>query len=330
MPISGGRYNLPTNAFAQPISGAVVPAADAAATLNDLAAALDTLAINVRSRTLRGDANYTILSADRDVVLTAALTAPRTWTLPAASAVPAGTAISVSDEAGGISSTNTLTLQRAGSDTIDGASSWVLTSAFAGTRLVSDGSARWTVVTQADDARKVGKTGSQTMEGPLQILTLSNGRQLSVRQWLDLTSGGDGFAVVANNLYHEAISNKYLTANTHASLGYSAIRLGFGGALFAGVPGAATAGAEVTPTWRIMWDEQLFRRPDTGPWQVVSSPSDGAGVTLPAGGTWAYFLAYKTIATEGLNSTLAGVAAGGTTVGGSAGFRLWGFAWRIV
>ena len=72
-------------------------------------------------RTGRGDADYTILTTDRVVALTASLTAPRTWTLPAAADVAGGTAVDVIDEAGGIGSTNTLTITRAASDTINGA-----------------------------------------------------------------------------------------------------------------------------------------------------------------------------------------------------------------
>ncbi|MCA0318232.1 MAG: hypothetical protein LCH88_09200 [Proteobacteria bacterium] len=43
MAISGGGYTLPTNAFAQPQPNQVVPSADAGATLNDIADALDDL-----------------------------------------------------------------------------------------------------------------------------------------------------------------------------------------------------------------------------------------------------------------------------------------------
>lgn len=95
------------------------------------------------SRTARGDANYIILDTDRYVGLTATLTTPRTWSLPAASSVPGGTRISVNDEAGGVSSTNTLTFTATGADTINGASSFVLDAPFTSIVFRSNGSNAW-------------------------------------------------------------------------------------------------------------------------------------------------------------------------------------------
>lgn len=94
-------------------------------------------------RTSFGDADYVASPADRYIGLTAALTAPRTLTLPAASAFPSGMILTVQDEAGGISSTNTLTVARAGADTINGATSYVLNSARSGVELRSDGISKW-------------------------------------------------------------------------------------------------------------------------------------------------------------------------------------------
>ena len=98
------------------------------------------------ARTSRGDANYTILSADRYIALTASLTAPRTFTLPAASSRKTGQPIVFLDEAGGVSGTNTLTFARAGADTISGATSLVLSSANQVVVLRSDGTSKWTVL----------------------------------------------------------------------------------------------------------------------------------------------------------------------------------------
>jgi hypothetical protein len=97
------------------------------------------------ARTARGDANYTILTTDRLVAVTASLTAPRTFTLPAASAYPTGRVLTVVDEAGGVTSTNTLTVARAGSDTINGATSVVIKAANGGISIESDGSSKWTM-----------------------------------------------------------------------------------------------------------------------------------------------------------------------------------------
>src|SRR3954464_7064270 len=87
-----------------------------------LSLASTTLSANL-GRTANGDSAYTILATDRLVVTSATLTVPRTWTLPAANAVPAGTRIKVLDEAAGVTATNTLSVGRAGTDTIEGSAS---------------------------------------------------------------------------------------------------------------------------------------------------------------------------------------------------------------
>ena len=93
------------------------------------------------------DAAYTALATDRMVAYTA-LTAARTVTLPAASAFPTGTKLLVVDESGACSATNTITVARAGSDTINGAASAVIAMAYGYVALESNGSSKWTVVEQ--------------------------------------------------------------------------------------------------------------------------------------------------------------------------------------
>jgi hypothetical protein len=98
---------------------------------------------DVVKRTAIGDAAYTILPADRLVVTSVAFTAARTWTLPAANAIPAGARIVIIDEIRTITATNTLTVARAGSDTIEGGTaSIVLASGGASVGLISDGVSR--------------------------------------------------------------------------------------------------------------------------------------------------------------------------------------------
>lgn len=102
--------------------------------------------LTCRRRVAFGDANYSIPASADYVVTNAALTAPRTATLPAASSVEAGDEITVYDEAGGVSSTNTLTVAGAGSDKIDGVASAAITEAYSGLRLRTDGASKWTIV----------------------------------------------------------------------------------------------------------------------------------------------------------------------------------------
>src|SRR5688572_26189819 len=53
-------------------------------------------------RTTFSNANYTVLATDRYVAQTGSMSTPRTVTLPAANAVPAGTTVTISDESGSV------------------------------------------------------------------------------------------------------------------------------------------------------------------------------------------------------------------------------------
>ncbi len=81
------------------------------------------------SRTAINDANYTILATDGIVAYTA-LSVSRTAMLCAASAHPTGTILNIVDESGSCSASKTITIQRAGSDTIDGVANVVIAAPF--------------------------------------------------------------------------------------------------------------------------------------------------------------------------------------------------------
>lgn len=100
--------------------------------------------LGVDKLTSNGDSNYTILPADKAVVTSANFTAPRTWTLPLANSVNPGYEIPVADLFGGVSSTNTLTIARAGANTINGATSVTIGAQYGMRRLISDGVSKWT------------------------------------------------------------------------------------------------------------------------------------------------------------------------------------------
>ena len=95
-------------------------------------------------RTPISNASYTILTTDVYVAQTGTMSLARTWTLPTAAAYGVGCVLTVADENGSVTSTNTLTIARASTDTISGATSLVLNSAFAKAVLVSDGVSKWT------------------------------------------------------------------------------------------------------------------------------------------------------------------------------------------
>jgi hypothetical protein len=105
---------------------------------------LTNVAQRTYTRTTNGDSNYTIPDSTRVAATSASFTAARTWTLPLAANVPAGEIIEVSDAFGGVTSANTLIIQRAGSsDTINGATTETIGSAYGARRFISNGSNAW-------------------------------------------------------------------------------------------------------------------------------------------------------------------------------------------
>jgi hypothetical protein len=86
-------------------------------------------------------ADYT-LAGNEDTVAVTSTAAARTITLPAAASVSEGRMFVVKDESGGAGSNN-ITIARAGSDTIDGASSLVISTNYGIVRLYSDGVSKW-------------------------------------------------------------------------------------------------------------------------------------------------------------------------------------------
>ena len=102
-------------------------------------------------RTAVSDANYTAQTTDRLIAYTA-ITAARTVTLPAAASFPTGTRLLVVDESGSCSATDTITISRAGSDTISGATSAVLNMAYGYMAMESNGSNAWTVIDSSSEA----------------------------------------------------------------------------------------------------------------------------------------------------------------------------------
>lgn len=105
------------------------------------------------------NADYTITATKDSVVSqTGTLSAPRTVTLPLASSVPGGTELLIIDQSGTVSSTNTITIVRSGSDTINGATSEVMTGSYGWRRLVSNGTDTWNL-----DAGMVRLNSVQTL-----------------------------------------------------------------------------------------------------------------------------------------------------------------------
>ncbi len=115
-------------------------------------------------RVTQGDADRTFATvlgdlgrrgAHNRIGTNAALTAPRTWTLPAANSVPAGWEVTLTDEVGAISATNSLTIQRGGSDTINGTTKVVMRETYSSVTMVSDGVSKWTITARSRSGREL-------------------------------------------------------------------------------------------------------------------------------------------------------------------------------
>lgn len=119
-------------------SGVAVQVTSGASVITS-AASLETVATNEFS------ADVTIAPSDAYVVLNMDMSAARQVTLPLASAVAAGR-IYVIKDATGQAETNTLTVAKQGSDTIDGATSQTITSNYGSIFVVGDGSSKWRII----------------------------------------------------------------------------------------------------------------------------------------------------------------------------------------
>lgn len=101
------------------------------------------------NRTTFSNANYTILTTNCYVAQIGTMSAPRTVTMPSATSAGAGAVIIVADESGTVSATNTIALTRAGSDTINGATTYSISAGYGPTMLIGDGNSKWTAITIA-------------------------------------------------------------------------------------------------------------------------------------------------------------------------------------
>lgn len=97
------------------------------------------------SVTLHGDSIYSILSTDRIVASSAVFTGNRTWTLPAASTVAAGTAISIIDLALGCGA-SFIVIGKQAADTLVPVTSPSIRSAGGALTFVSDGVSKWQLI----------------------------------------------------------------------------------------------------------------------------------------------------------------------------------------
>jgi hypothetical protein len=96
--------------------------------------------LNIDERSTFSNVDYTALNTDRYIGQIGTMSAPRTVTLPSASTLNAGQLMFIIDESGTVSTTNTISVTASGGQTIDGAASRTIRSAFGYIRLYSTGS----------------------------------------------------------------------------------------------------------------------------------------------------------------------------------------------
>jgi hypothetical protein len=176
-------------------------------------------------RTPRGDSDYTILTTDRYVELTATLTAARTWTLPDPATVSGGVHIIIQDAAGGINGANTITVDTT-AGTINGAASIELTRVYSSLHLTTDGISRWTYA-------------NHTLGG----VVVATGKTLTVSNKLTLT-GTDGSSVAfgtGGTVAYQGGNLGQFAATTSAQLaGIVSDETGSGALVFANTPTLVT------------------------------------------------------------------------------------------
>jgi hypothetical protein len=216
-------------------------------------------ALGIEARTDVGDADYTILSTDRTVNLTASLTAVRTFTLPLASSVNPGTELVIVDSAGGVSTTNYIQIARAGSDTINaGTNPFLLLRKYDLVRLTATATQGW-VVSATQPVINKSFTSNQTYTTPVGVKAL-------FVECIGGGGGGGGAAIASSNLSLGSggggggYSSIYIAAPVASYL----ITLGAGGAGVSG--GTGNTGG-------------------TTSFAAVCSASGGIGGTVMAAGT---------------------------------------------
>ena len=141
-----------------------------------------------------GNANFSFQVTDRLVTPNAAFTAARTGTLPLASAVAAGRTITFFDALPAINGTNTLTVARSGSDTINGATSYPCATPRGRWEFVSDGVSKWSVAIGLETRLRV-----DAVQG------LTTGEKLQARQNLGISTDGDALATAASAAAQRAL-----------------------------------------------------------------------------------------------------------------------------
>ena len=186
--LSGVTSNIQTQLNAKEPTISILPISKGGTNASSAQSARSSL--NIDQRSSFSNINYTILSTDRSVAQVGVMTAPRTVTLPPANSVNPGQTLFIYDQSGTVSTTNTITIQRSGADTINGATSTVIRAPYGLARLISDGVGSWNDGTLGVSR---GGTGLTTLPNNGQLL-IGNGTTQSYQ--LSTLTAGSGISII--------------------------------------------------------------------------------------------------------------------------------------
>lgn len=249
---------------------------------------------------LIGDAAYTITPGDRNILTTAALTTSRSWFLPVAARVRAGTLIVISDQANAITSANVIAVTCQGADTIvtqgTAITTTLLSTAGANASFISDGVSKWNVV-----GMRMGVNVQRLLSGTTATYTATVG---CTRQRVTGCGGGAGGGAVTLNAAAVAGGTSSFQVNTTGTA-WTCI----GGALGAAAAGAGGVGGSggTDGTTGTLIDRVIGGRGQDGMGSAAAAANGlgGQGGSNPRGGAGA-----------GRNSAAGTAAAANTGAGG--------------
>ena len=127
-------------------------------------AARNAAGLNIDELTVVGPVSYQILSTDRTVAHSS-LTAAVTDTLPLAASVNPGQQLVVEDIYGAATGVKTITIIPSGADTVNGLASAVISRAYGGYTLISDGVSKWSYEASAGGGTVTSVTGAGSIVG---------------------------------------------------------------------------------------------------------------------------------------------------------------------
>jgi len=162
--------------------------------------------IGSTARVAVADASYSALTADRLIVFTA-LTAARTVSLPTAASYPTGTRLTILDESGACSSAKTIAVNRAGTDLIDGATSFVIEAAYGGLEMESNGANAWTILSPKPNLQ-ASLIGAGTPPDPNNVVSAYGASALFNGASFNVTVNKSAAANTASFIFEDGFSGR--------------------------------------------------------------------------------------------------------------------------